>query len=227
MNSEIVKQYGLSAGATVVGIASAKDFGLAPDGFKPADNWDECSSVIVIGVASPPETLSKNSVEYTEIRNEMVKTTKSVAEKTAKQIKANGFKTKVIGGFSAKKENDRFYGQISLKHSAELAGLGVITRNFLLTNHEHGNLLWLSAVLTDANLVPDPKADYSFCHNCNKCVAVCPTKALDNSALFGQKECYQIVFKQLNSKWIYDCFLCRKVCPYRFGKLGIKNYELT
>jgi len=218
MTNEIVKQIGLSAGATVVGIASANDFGLAPDGFKPTDNLNDCLSVIVLGTKSPPETLSKNSVEYTEIRNEMVKTTKSIAEKVAKQIKANGFKTKVIGGFSAKKANDRFYGQISLKHAGELAGLGVMTRNFLLTNREYGNLLWLSAVLTDANLVSDKKADYSFCHTCNKCVEICPSKVLDNPDLFGQKECYAKCLKQLNGKWIYDCFLCRKVCPVRFGK---------
>ncbi|MDR0332965.1 MAG: 4Fe-4S binding protein [Dysgonamonadaceae bacterium] len=218
MTNETVKQYGLNAGAIIVGIASADDFGLAPEGFKPADNLAGCLSVIVLGIHSPPETLLKNSVEYTEIRNEMVKKTKSIAEKVAKQIKGNGFKTKVIGGFSAKGKNGRYYGQISLKHAAELAGLGVMTRNFLLTNREHGNLLWLSAVLTDANLVPDKKVEYSFCHNCNKCVEVCPTKALDNPALFSQKKCYEIVLKQLNGKWIYDCFLCRKVCPYRFGE---------
>ena len=33
MNSEIVKEYGLSAGANVVGIAASKEFGLAPDGY--------------------------------------------------------------------------------------------------------------------------------------------------------------------------------------------------
>ena len=32
-----VKEYGMNAGASVVGIAASKDFGSAPDGFKPAD----------------------------------------------------------------------------------------------------------------------------------------------------------------------------------------------
>ena len=219
INSEIVKEFGLKAGACVVGVAASKDFGFAPEGFKPTDVLNDCLSVVVIGVSSPQETLLKNSVEYTEIRNEMVKKMKTISEKVAKQIKGNGFKAKAIGGFSAKKDNDRFYGQISLKHAAELAGLGVISKNFLLTNPEYGNLLWLGAVLTDADLNPDEKSQFTICDNCNKCVATCPAKALNNPALFGQKECYGVVFKQVNGKLIYDCFLCRKVCPYRFGKI--------
>jgi epoxyqueuosine reductase QueG len=94
----------------------------------------------------------------------------------------------------------------------------IISRNYLLTNPEYGNLLWFSAVLTDADLVPDKKSKYIIdCNKCNKCVKTCPARALDNPALFGQNECYKIVFKQLNGKLIYDCFLCRKLCPYRFG----------
>jgi len=33
LTSAIVKEYGIKAGANVVGIAVSKDFGLAPDGF--------------------------------------------------------------------------------------------------------------------------------------------------------------------------------------------------
>ena len=35
INSEIIKEYGLNAGASVVGIAASKDFVLAPEGRKP------------------------------------------------------------------------------------------------------------------------------------------------------------------------------------------------
>lgn len=37
INSKIVKEYGLSAGASIVGIADSKNFGLAPKGFKPSN----------------------------------------------------------------------------------------------------------------------------------------------------------------------------------------------
>jgi epoxyqueuosine reductase QueG len=136
----------------------------------------------------------------------------SVAKEVAKQIKSQGYKVIEIGGIDGKYVNSKFYGHISLKHAAELAGLGVIGRNYLLTNPEHGNLLWFSAVLTDADLVPDKKAQYTICDNCNKCIETCPSKALENPALFGHKECNKECWKMVTRKWELNCLLCRKVC---------------
>ena len=180
INSSIVKKYGIDAGASVVGIASSKDFNSAPDGFKPSDKLKGCLSVIVLGVPFPEEALSKNSIEYTDIRNAMADKTDTIAKKVAKQIKDNGYKAKAIGGTGGKQTKSRFYGHISLKHAAELAGLGIINRNYLLTNHQYGNLLWFSAVLTDADILPDKKSKQIFCDKCNKCVKVCPSGALND-----------------------------------------------
>jgi epoxyqueuosine reductase QueG len=220
INSEIVKEYGLNAGANVVGIAASKDFGLAPDGFRPSDKLEGCLSVVVLGTPFPQEALSANLSEYTEIRNGMLKKMDGVAKEVAQQIKGKGYKVAAIGGIGGKYVNGKFFGHISLKHAAELAGLGVIGRNYLLTNSEHGNLFWFSAVLTDADLVPDKRTNYTICDNCNKCVKACPSKALENSASFGHKECNKQCWKMVNRKWELNCFLCRKVCPYRFGKIG-------
>jgi epoxyqueuosine reductase QueG len=219
INSETVKKYGIAAGASVVGIAASKDFELAPDGFKPSDKLEGCLSVVVLGTPFPQESLSVSLSEYTEIRNGMLEKMDSVAKETAKQIKGKGYQTMAIGGVGGKYVNGKFYGHISLKHAAELAGLGVINRNYLLTNPEYGNLLWFSAVLTDAELVPDKKAQYTLCNNCNKCVETCPSKALENPGLFKHKECNKECWKMVNRKWELNCFLCRKVCPYCFGKI--------
>jgi len=222
INSEIVKEYGLNAGASVVGIAASKDFVLAPDGFKPSDKLEGCLSVVVLGTPFPQEALSVNLSEYTAIRNRMLEKMDIVAKEVAKQIKGKGYKVTAIGGIGGKYVNGKFSGHISLKHAAELAGLGVIARNYLLTNPKHGNLLWFSAVLTDADLVPDKKAQYTICNNCNKCAKMCPSKALENSALFGYKECNKECWKMVNRKWELNCCLCRKVCPFRFGEIDKK-----
>ena len=213
INSKTVKEYGLNSGASIVGIAASKDFGLAPDGFKPSDKLEGCLSVVVLGAPFPREALLKNTVEYTEIRNEMVKKMDDIAKEVSKHITSKGFKAKVITSVGAK----GYKGAISLKHAAELAGLGIINRNYLLTNPEYGNLLFLSAVLTDADLTPDKKAEYTVCNKCNNCVNVCPAKALDNPDLFNQKECAKICVKFVG-KLELKCFLCRKVCPYCYGK---------
>jgi epoxyqueuosine reductase QueG len=221
LNSEIVKGYGLSAGASIVGIAASKDFGLAPEGHKPADAMKECLSVIVFGYSSPQEALLGTSVDYTEYRKDAIEIINGVAENVAKRIKDDGYKARTVGGFGGKwidvNGRKEQYGLISLKHAAELAGLGVINRNYLLTNSEYGNLLWLSAVLTDADLVPDKKANYTFCKDCNICIEICPSKSLDNPALFGKKGCSELIFRMVDGKWEVNCYLCRKMCPHRFG----------
>jgi len=218
ITNETVKKYGLNAGASVVGIAASDDFGSAPEGFKPSDNLEGCRSVIVLGAPFPHEALTAMSIpEYTELRNAILARMTSIAKEVEKRIKKDGYKAKAISATGGKFIEGKHYGYISLKHAAELSGLGLINRNYLLTNPEYGNLLWFSAVLTDAELVPDKKAPYSICDNCNKCVEICPSGALDNPALFGNKKCdkfYKIVDKKLE----IQCFLCRKVCPYRFGK---------
>ena len=216
ITSEIVKEYGLNAGADVVGIASAQDFGSAPDGFKPSDNLEECRSVIVLGASLPREAL-ENITLYTEGRNAILTKMTSMAKEVAKRIKADGYKVKAISGSGGKTVDGKMNGHISLKHAAELAGLGLIGRNYLLTNSEYGNMLWFSAVLTDAELIPDGKAQYEICGNCNKCVQTCPLGALDNPDLFGRKEC-STFYVLANRKFEIRCFSCRMACPYRFGK---------
>ena len=219
LNSEIVKEYGLNAGASVVGIAASKDFVLAPNGFKPSDNLEGCLSVVVLGAPIPQEAILKDdTIGFIDIRSALNEKLTNIAKNVAKQIKAGGYKAKAISGMGGKWVNGQQFGHISLKHAAELAGLGIIGKNYLLHNPEYGNLLWFSAVLTNADLIPDKKAEYEICKSCNKCVEMCPSKALDNLDSFKKKECSGTVFKKVNGKWEIMCFLCRKVCPNRFGK---------
>ena len=215
----MVKEFGINAGANVVGIAAAKDFSLAPDGFKPIDVLPECLSVIVLGASFSPEVLN-DIAEYTTSRNIMLTAMTNIAKEVAKRIKAAGCKTKVISAAGGKwvdgdgrKEQ---FGYISLKHAAELAGLGVIGKNYLLTNPQYGNLLWLSAVLTDAELEPDEKAQSAMCENCNKCVEACPAGALDDLASFERRGCSKF-FTIEDKKFKIKCFLCRTICPHYLG----------
>ncbi len=220
LTSAIVKAYGLNAGASVVGIAASKDFVLAPDGFRPTDVLPECVSVVVLGATFSPDVL-KDVAEYTASRNAMLTAMTSMAKDVARRIKADGWKTKAIsasgGKWVAGDGRKEQVGYISLKHAAEIAGLGVIGKNYLLMNPQYGNLLWLSAVLTDAELMPDEKARFAPCENCNKCVEACPAKALDDLASFGKKGCSDF-FTIENRKFLIKCYLCRTICPNSFGR---------
>ena len=218
LTGQAVKEYGLNSGASVVGIAASKDFGLAPEGFKPSDNLAGCLSVVVLGAPIPKEALLNEPIGFIDIRSALNDKMTGIAKDMAKRIKAEGYKAKAINGLGGKWVNGQQFGHISLKHAAELAGIGIIGKNYLLYNHEHGNLLWFSAVLTDADLMPDKKAKYNVCKSCRRCVEMCPSNALDNPALFGKKECSNAMFKKINGKWEIMCLLCRTVCPNRFGK---------
>ena len=225
INSLMVKQFGSDAGASAVGIASANDFTLAPDGFKPSEVLDGCLSVIVLGVPFPQEALSMNPPEYTALRNAFLTKMTDIAKIVAKKItKESGYTTKAISASGGRTVNGNLYGHISLKHAAELAGIGVVARNYLLTSPEYGNLLWLSAVLTDAELIPDKKLQYNICENCSKCVQACPSGALDNPASFGKKECSKF-FVIENKKFVIKCFSCRSVCPHRVGTSSHDGYR--
>ena len=223
MNNEFdslaAKTIGIEAGANVVGIAVSSDFQSAPDGCKPTDVLENCRSVVVLGIPFTPETLDMSPPEYTELRNAFVTKMTDLAKVVSKRIaKESGHKAKAISATGGKTVDGSFYGHISLKHAAELAGIGVITRNYLLTSPEYGNLLWLSAVLTDIDLVPDEKLRYNFCDNCNKCVEACPLGALNDPLSFNKEECRKY-FAIEDKKLLIKCYSCRAVCPHRFGKL--------
>lgn len=219
LTSAIAKAYGAEAGADVVGIAAAADFGKAPEGFRPTDVLPACRAVIVLGATFPPEVLGDIEA-YTASRNDMLSGMTAMAKAVAKRIKADGYQTKAISAAGGKwvqgdgrKEQ---FGHISLKHAAELAGLGVIGKNYLLTSPRYGNLLWLSAVLTDADLAPDARAQTALCEGCTRCVDACPVDALDDLAAFKKKECSSF-FKIEDRKFKIKCFRCRTVCPLGLG----------
>lgn len=221
LTSALAKEYGIDAGADVVGIAAATDFGLAPDGFRPTDVLPECLSVIVLGATFPPEVL-RDIAEYTASRNAMLTEMTRKAKEVAKRIKADGHLAKAISAAGGKwvqgdgrKEQ---FGYISLKHAAEIAGLGIIGKNYLLTNPQYGNLLWLSAVLTDARLTPDARVQSAMCESCDACVKACPAGALDDLAAFGKRGCSKF-FTIEDRKFVIKCFLCRTVCPHALGGL--------
>lgn len=219
LTSAMVKEYGIAAGVDVVGIAASCDFGAAPEGFRPSDVLPECLSVVVLGTALPPEVLGDISA-YTASRNAMLTAMTGAARDVAKRIRAHGCKTKAVsaagGKWVAGDGRKEQFGYISLKHAAEIAGLGVIGKNYLLTSPRHGNLLWLSAVLTDAALAPDERMSLALCAGCNKCVEACPAGALDNPDSFGKRGCSGF-FTIEDKKFIIKCFACRTTCPHAQG----------
>ncbi|HUW63516.1 MAG TPA: hypothetical protein VMW83_02285 [Spirochaetia bacterium] len=99
-------------------------------------------------------------------------------------------------------------GDLSHKHAARAAGLGVLGRNSLLITPQYGNRVDLVSVITDLDLEPD-----SLPH-CRLCLDACPAGALKGNQVVVQKPCREIIGKTLpKGYWVTACWECRKVCP--------------
>jgi epoxyqueuosine reductase len=77
-------------------------------------------------------------------------------------------------GFDAKWSNN-----IPLKTAAVKCGLGFQGKNSLLISPKFGPRVKLIAILTDAVLEIDSPFEDDLCGDCDRCLKVCPTKAIE------------------------------------------------
>lgn len=222
LTSAEVKRLAASAGADLCGIAHVGKFSEAPEGFHPSDIFKAARSVIVIARRIPAGVFeSQSRIPYTFADDIALREIFRVTYELSLMLEDYGAKAVPVPSepyeyWNSEKMEGR--GILSLKHSAVLAGLGVIGRNKLLTNNRFGNLLKLGLVLTDAVLESDPVAEYSFClDSCNLCVKNCPAGAISESGV-DQKKC------RMNSEGatvkgapVYTCWRCRTICPFMKG----------
>lgn len=117
-------------------------------------------------------------------------------------------------------DDERRHGRgiLSLKHAAVRAGLGHLGKNTLLINDVLGNMLWLGAIVTEAELEPDAVATYQGCPpGCRLCLDSCPVGALDGTTI-DQRQCRAFSMKHTEGGGgVYACNLCRRICPRHRG----------
>jgi len=83
-------------------------------------------------------------------------------------------------------------GDISLRHAAVAAGLGVFGRHNLVIHPEFGTRVIYGAVLTELALKPDPPLAEELCNQCGLCVESCPAKALEEEGKTDQMKCLRV-----------------------------------
>lgn len=116
-------------------------------------------------------------------------------------------------------ENRYGAGEISHKHAAAAAGLGVIGKNTLLVTPKFGNRVALVSILTDMNLEADDILQEELClPSCRRCVEACPAGAITDDGRVIQKLCRDRCGTVLPRGFeAYACWECRRVCPQRGG----------
>jgi len=220
MKSQSIKELAYKLGADVCGIAIVDEFKDAPKGFHPTDIMPEATSVIVYGKQSSKTLFdAKTNVPYTFVRNKTLEKLDDITIALSYKIEESGYAAIPIPSvepydyWDSEKRHGR--GILSLKHAAQLAGLGRIGKNTLLINEKYGNRLWLGAILVSTKLDQDTVSNHKVCSSsCTICLNACPQKALDGITI-NQKLCREICFSSTEGGgWVIACNICRKVCPF-------------
>lgn len=226
LNASEVKQMAFELGANLCGIAPINRFDDAPAGYHPRDVLNKCESVIVLAKKFLTSTIhAKSTIPYTDVRDELSRQMDKMAIELCYQIEDLdhiAVPINAIGPNEFDIATKKKRGIISLKHAGIRAGLGKMGKNTLLINDKYGNMIWLSAVLTSAQLTPDPVANYEGClPNCTLCLDSCPVQSLDGISI-NQTKCWEYAFgiPENGGGWRIKCFLCRKVCPHAQGIKG-------
>lgn len=184
-HTDAIKQVGLSAGATVVGVAAASAFNeYVPVGHRPDDILPGVTSVVVAGTPGP-----SNAAWQSPNRRLMEITGYDFRENVASLVMAEYIETEhgyqAIQAPSLPTSGEQ--PPMSMMLAAVLAGLGTrsIAANIIL-NPTYG-LLYYAATLTTMPLMPDHQLEDNVCpaRSCVKlyemegrtpCMAVCPAE---------------------------------------------------
>ena len=106
---------------------------------------------------------------------------------------------------------------------ASRAGTGWFGKNTNILTSQFGSWVFLSQVITDLELVPDPPSLKS-CGACTRCLTACPTDAfvspyeLDNTRCISyltieHREAVPKELRPLMQDWVFGCDICQDVCP--------------
>ncbi|MFQ5825816.1 MAG: hypothetical protein ACE5IA_00530 [Dehalococcoidia bacterium] len=189
--SDYVKQVARELGADLVGIASAQEVDENPPDpawpQTPSRVWPECRSVIVLGKRMPWGIYhAQNLPSRQYVPHLVMNHIDGVALALSYRLEEVGHYA-----FPASQQHTDLslkrgtYGPLSLRHLAAEAGLGTLGLNMMLLTPQHGPRVYLSAVLTSAELKPDSRLQEPLCLgiSCGRCLLACPPDAVELWAL--------------------------------------------
>jgi len=183
---EAVKAFAEERGLDLVGFVSTAHLDeVTPTQFKPARLWPAARTAISIG-----QRFLLGAVDVGT--GDMIQNARWVAWRTNEMLNRRAME---IGHFLERKgaralplangtmvdpdwTNQGIFGDLSHRHVAAEAGLGVIGVPTFLVTPQFGPRVYLNTILTDAELEPDPRLDFDPCIGCDECVKACPNEAI-------------------------------------------------
>lgn len=214
------------AGGTVdkIGVATVSSFDGCPAGMHPRDLLPSCRSVISFCVKHLDIFAASRNKDCQAYSQDLSKyMMMHAAYGLSRFMEREGYRAfPVTGSYRLYPGKGDHEGRISLRHAAQQAGLGHISRIGILLTSEYGPRIQLGAILTDAALPPCSPLKEDPCIGCDLCIRKCPTGAI---RMPGEGRNYEPVDSGLclgyrrvqggSSPLGYrdQCGLCRAVCP--------------
>jgi epoxyqueuosine reductase len=120
---------------------------------------------------------------------------------------------------------------------AARAGLGWTGKHTLVLDRAAGSYFLLGELLTDLELDAGPPLS-DHCGGCTRCVAACPTEALDGRYVMDPRRCISYLtieqrgpipaaLRPLMDNWIFGCDLCQQACPWNGDAASAWSHELV
>ena len=128
-------------------------------------------------------------------------------------------------------------GPVLERSHAQQAGLGFIGKNTMLIDPRRGSDFFLGELLTETIFDEyDQPAPESLCGTCTRCMAACPTGALDTPYVLDARRCISYLtieqrgwidrdLRPLLGNWVFGCDVCQAVCPWQ--RFAIQSRETS
>jgi epoxyqueuosine reductase len=135
---------------------------------------------------------------------------------------------------------NRYYtdtGPILERDLAQRAGIGWIGKNSCLINPKQGSYFFISEILLDLDLEPDPPFVTDHCGTCTRCITACPTDCILPNRTLDATRCISYLTIELKDdipiqlrdkigNWVFGCDICQMVCPWnRFASQGDPAFD--
>jgi epoxyqueuosine reductase QueG len=181
-----VKRRARELGADLVGIASADTL----NAFPPDPRWPQtperispyCRSVIVVANRIPVGAFRcKSNVPVQYLDMLVLRKMDRLAYRLAEELERDGHPTFVTAAQETEWTLKRAsYGRLSTRHLGVEAGLGTLGLEVNILSPEFGPRLYLTGILTELELAPDPRITEQVCigESCSRCLHSCPVDAV-------------------------------------------------
>lgn len=128
-------------------------------------------------------------------------------------------------------------GPILERDLAQRAGIGWIGKNTCLIHPKQGSYFFISEILLDLELEPDPPFVTDHCGACTRCIEACPTQCILPDRTLDATRCISYLTIELRDDiplelrgkmgdWVFGCDVCQMVCPWnRFASEGDPAFD--